>query len=102
MCDFNGCFPGQSRGYKSPNRPDVSWAEMQAEKDKMEAIKAEAKFNTKGPGCWCALHARRRPKRAPSSLPGTSPSRARWLTVNLRAPALRRSRKWQDNLGSPP
>ena len=52
MCDFNGCFPGQSRGYKSPNRPDVSWAEMQTEKDKMEAIKAEAKFNTKGPGCW--------------------------------------------------
>merc|ERR1719183_2558309 len=20
MCDTNGCFPGQSRGYKSPNR----------------------------------------------------------------------------------
>ena len=23
MCDFNGCYPGQSGGYKSPNRPDV-------------------------------------------------------------------------------
>ena len=22
MCDTNGCFPGQSRGYKSPVRPD--------------------------------------------------------------------------------
>merc|ERR1719460_1859258 len=52
MCDTNGCFPGQSRGYKSPNRPDVSWAEMQNEKDKMEAIKAEAKFNAAGPGKW--------------------------------------------------
>ena len=24
MCDTNGCFPGQSRGYQSPNRPDQS------------------------------------------------------------------------------
>ena len=52
MADFNGCFPGQSRGYKSPNRPDVSWAAMQEENAKMEAVKAEPKFNTKGPGCW--------------------------------------------------
>merc|ERR1712037_537926 len=28
MCDTNGCFPGQSRGYKPPNRPDQSWAIM--------------------------------------------------------------------------
>ena len=27
MCDTNGCFPGQSRGYKAPVRPDVDWAE---------------------------------------------------------------------------
>merc|ERR1719460_2181370 len=32
MCDTNGCFPGQSKGYKSPNRPDQSWAIMQEEK----------------------------------------------------------------------
>merc|ERR1719424_2650704 len=25
MCDTSGCFPGQSRGYKSPNRPATSW-----------------------------------------------------------------------------
>jgi hypothetical protein len=29
MCDPNGCFPGQSRGYKPPNRPDVDWASQQ-------------------------------------------------------------------------
>jgi len=52
VCDTNGCFPGQSRGYQSPNRPDVDWATMQTEKDKMEAVKAEAKFNQAGPGKW--------------------------------------------------
>jgi len=31
MCDTNGCFPGQSRGYKPPNRPDQSWAIMQVQ-----------------------------------------------------------------------
>ena len=29
MCDTNGCFPGQSRGYKSPVRPD-QYAELPA------------------------------------------------------------------------
>mmetsp|Transcript_20436 Transcript_20436/g.50257 ORF Transcript_20436/g.50257 Transcript_20436/m.50257 type:complete len:137 (-) Transcript_20436:330-740(-) len=48
MADTNGCFPGQSRGYKSPNRPDQSWAIMQEEKIKMDALAAEAKFQSKG------------------------------------------------------
>jgi hypothetical protein len=48
MCDTNGCFPGQSRGYKSPMRPDQSWDIMNKEKAAMEALKAEAKFNFKG------------------------------------------------------
>jgi len=48
MCDTNGCFPGQSRGYQSPNRPDQSWDIMQKEAKLMEELKQEAKFNTKG------------------------------------------------------
>ena len=53
MCDFNGCFPGQSRGYKSPNRPDVSFGEMQAEKAKVDEIMTSAKGSTTGkPGNW--------------------------------------------------
>ena len=65
MSDFNGCFPGQSRGYKSPKRPDQSWAIMQAEKAAMEELATNPKFSVTGkPGCW--------------------------------------TRKWQDNLGSPP
>ena len=43
MCDFNGCFPGQSRGYKSPNRPDQSWDIMQKEKALMEELAKEPK-----------------------------------------------------------
>merc|ERR1719183_930008 len=39
MADTNGCFPGQSRGYKSPNRPDQSWDIMQAERAKMDELK---------------------------------------------------------------
>lgn len=51
--DTNGCFPGQSRGYKSPNRPDQSWAIMQEEAAAMEKLKQEPKFNSKGkPGCF--------------------------------------------------
>merc|ERR1719181_853281 len=48
MSDTNGCFPGQSRGYKSPNRPDQSWEIMQKERQAMDALKQEAKFNSKG------------------------------------------------------
>merc|ERR1719310_2702382 len=48
MCDTNGCFPGQSRGYESPNRPDQSWAIMQAEKAMMEELASNPKFNVKG------------------------------------------------------
>merc|ERR1712146_759631 len=47
-CDMNGCFPGQSRGYKSPNRPDQSWAIMQAEAAKMEELKKNPKFSITG------------------------------------------------------
>merc|ERR1712087_835642 len=53
MADTNGCFPGQSRGYKSPNRPDQSWAIMQEEAKMMETIKAEPKYSVTGkPGNW--------------------------------------------------
>ena len=53
MCDTNGCFPGQSRGYKSPVRPDQSWAIMQEEKEKMELLKADPKWGVTGkPGCF--------------------------------------------------
>merc|ERR1719213_1419123 len=53
MCDMNGCFPGQSRGYKSPIRPDQSWDIMQAERAKMDELAKHPKFNLKGkPGCW--------------------------------------------------
>merc|ERR1719326_1066982 len=53
MCDTNGCFPGQSKGYKSPTRPDVSYAEMQKEKDEVQAIMASPKGSTTGkPGNW--------------------------------------------------
>ena len=48
MCDVNGCFPGQSRGYKPPNRPDQSWEIMQKERELMDALKLEPKFNIKG------------------------------------------------------
>merc|ERR1712087_295930 len=44
MADMNGCFPGQSRGYKSPTRPDQNWEIMQEEKKLMDALKQEAKF----------------------------------------------------------
>ena len=48
MADTNGCFPGQSRGYKSPIRPDQSWDIMQKERAAMDELKKEAKFNHKG------------------------------------------------------
>jgi hypothetical protein len=48
MCDTNGCFPGQSRGYQPPNRPDVSWDQQQEHAKKMDALKQEAKFNITG------------------------------------------------------
>merc|ERR1712216_829381 len=44
VCDTNGCFPGQSRGYKSPVRPDQSWAIMQAEREQMDELKKDPKF----------------------------------------------------------
>merc|ERR1711990_387717 len=53
MADTNGCFPGQSKGYKSPNRPDQSWEIMQAERAAMDKLASEPKFNVTGkPGNW--------------------------------------------------
>ena len=53
VSDANGCFPGESRGYKPPNRPDASWAIMNAEKQEMEVIKTDPKFGLSGkPGCY--------------------------------------------------
>ena len=53
MCDTNGCFPGQSRGYTPPNRPDVSFQTMAAEKEAIEKIKSSPKGSTTGkPGNW--------------------------------------------------
>merc|ERR1719310_2685050 len=52
-CDSNGCFPGESRGYQPPNRPDVSWAIMQEEAKLMEEIKKDPKYGLSGkPGCY--------------------------------------------------
>jgi len=52
-CDENGCFPGESRGYKSPNRPDVSWDIMQKEKVKLDDLSKSPKWGLKGkPGCY--------------------------------------------------
>jgi len=48
MADTNGCFPGQSRGYKSPIRPDQSWDIMQKERALMDELAKEPKFNFKG------------------------------------------------------
>ena len=46
-------FPGESRGYKPPNRPDASWAIMQEEAKKMEEIKKSPKYGLSGkPGCY--------------------------------------------------
>ncbi|KOO24015.1 hypothetical protein Ctob_001580 [Chrysochromulina tobinii] len=51
--DANGCFPGESRGYKSPNRPDVNWDQMQKEKVKMDDLQKSPKWGLKGkPGCY--------------------------------------------------
>ena len=53
MSDENGCFPGESRGYKVPNRPDASWAIMQEEAKKMDEIKKDPKYGLSGkPGCY--------------------------------------------------
>lgn len=48
QCDTNGCFPGQSKGYQSPLRPDVSWAIQQEINAKMDQLKTNPKFNVKG------------------------------------------------------
>merc|ERR1719183_491750 len=52
-CDMNGCFPGESRGYSVPNRPDVNWQIMQEEKVKLEELAKDPKWGLKGkPGCY--------------------------------------------------
>ena len=53
MCDTNGCFPGQGKGYVVPNRPDINWARQQELNAIMEELKKEPKFQTTGkPGNW--------------------------------------------------
>ena len=53
MCDTNGCFPGQSKGYKSPLRPDQNWAIMQEEAKMMDKLKEDPKYSLSGkPGNW--------------------------------------------------
>jgi len=53
MCDTNGCFPGQSRGYKSPIRPAADWNIMQKERALMDELAKDAKWGLKGkPGCF--------------------------------------------------
>ena len=52
-CDANGCFPGESRGYQPPNRPDASWDIMQAEKIKMDELSQHPNWGLKGKaGCY--------------------------------------------------
>ena len=52
-CDPNGCFSGQSKGYKPPNRPDVSWARQQELNGLMDELKKDPKFSLTGkPGCF--------------------------------------------------
>jgi hypothetical protein len=48
VCDVNGCFPGQSKGYQSPLRPDQSWEIMQKEQAFMDELKKDPKFQIKG------------------------------------------------------
>jgi hypothetical protein len=51
--DSNGCFPGESRGYQPPNRPDVSYAQMQEEKVKLDELAQHPNWGKKGcPGCY--------------------------------------------------
>merc|ERR1719152_933592 len=51
--DANGCFPGESRGYQPPNRPDVSYAQMQEEKKKLDELAQHPNWGKKGcPGCY--------------------------------------------------
>jgi len=53
MCDPSGCFPGQSRGYKSFNRPDQSWDIMQKERATMDELAKSPKWGLSGkPGCF--------------------------------------------------
>ena len=52
-CDPNGCFPGESRGYQPPNRPDVSFPQMLEEKKKMDELSKHPNWAAKGqPGCY--------------------------------------------------
>merc|ERR1719440_2569888 len=52
-CDPNGKFPGEG-GYKDPMRPDVSFAQMQADKAALETITSNPKAGdvAGAPGRW--------------------------------------------------
>lgn len=51
--DSNGCFPGESRGYQPPNRPDVNFAKMKVEKEMLAELAKDPKWGLKGKaGCY--------------------------------------------------
>merc|ERR1719377_201476 len=39
MCDYNGCFPGQDRGYKVFQREDIGWARQQEINGQLDELK---------------------------------------------------------------
>merc|ERR1712094_117109 len=51
-CDTNGKFPGET-AYKDPIRPDVNFAQMQADRETMAEIMKDPKTQLTGkPGNW--------------------------------------------------
>jgi hypothetical protein len=48
MCDANGCFPGQSKAYKPPIRPDVTYALQQEISKKQAELMASPKGSMTG------------------------------------------------------
>jgi len=51
-CDTNGKFPGET-AYKDPTRPDVSFAQMQIDRERMTEIMKDPKMSITGkPGNW--------------------------------------------------
>ena len=45
--DCSGYFPGEGK-YKDPQRPDMDFAKMMAEREIMDKLAADPKFQTKG------------------------------------------------------
>merc|ERR1712094_89610 len=85
--DTNGCFPGQSRGYKSPNRPDQSWEIMQKERAAMDELAKDPKFSIKGKPGNFSSRGRRTSARPPKYVPPHTfaTSRRRFLPLAPRS-----------------